>query len=137
MRIARTQDRWCVLGQGHVIHDCLEGLALDEGYRVAGMCDQIGISETYLRHLFLRDMGLGPLHWLQWERMVVARRLLCWELPCKEIAERLGFADCRSFRREFKRVYGMPPRQYFDTCFGQWRLLPEEGDGRRRRKMPN
>ena len=139
MRIARTQDRWSVLGFGHVVHDSLEVLALEEGYRAAGMCDRIGISEAYLRHLFLRDIGLGPLFWLQWERMVVARRLLCWERPCEEIAERLGFADCNSFRREFKRVYGIPPRQYFDTRFGQWRLLPEEieGDGVLGRKTPN
>ena len=122
-----------------MVHDSLEALALEEGYRAAGMCDQIGISEEYLRRLFLRDVGLNPRDWLQWERMVVARRLLCWELPCEEIAERLGFADCRSFRREFKRVYGMPPRQYFDTRFGQWRLLPDEieGDGALGRKMPN
>lgn len=127
VRIERSDDRWQLLGVGHVIHDSLESLALEEGYRVSALCDRVKICEAYFRELFLRDVGLTPKAWMRWERMVVARRLLCWELECEEIASRLGFADCNSFRREFRKVYGAPPREFFDVRFGRWR----EGGGER------
>jgi AraC-like DNA-binding protein len=114
-----------VLGFGHVVHGCLEELALRHGYRVGAVCDELGLSSTYLRELFLRDLGLTPKAWMQWERMVVARRMLSWEMECEEIATRLGFADCNSFRREFRKVYGVAPRMFYETRFLKLRRLDD------------
>ena len=112
MRIERLDFRWRVVGFGRVVHDCLESLALEQGYRVCGVCDELGLSEGYFREIFLRDVGMTPKEWMRWERMVVARRMMSWE-PChRTIAERLGFADCNSFRREFRMVYGLAPMKF-------------------------
>jgi AraC-like DNA-binding protein len=120
MIIARSEGRWRVLAFGRVVHECLESLALRHGYRVGAICGELGLSESYLREMFTRDVGLTPKQWMRWERMVVARRMICWELDCETIAERLGFADCNSFRREFRKVYGVPPKQFHETRFGRW-----------------
>jgi AraC-like DNA-binding protein len=115
MRIARVERRWRVLGFGHVVHDCLENLALVQGYRVNGICRELGLSESYLRELFLRDVGLGPKEWMQWERMVVARRMLVWGMEPGEVTERLGYAHPNSFRTAFRQFHGMCPSRFVDT----------------------
>ena len=104
--------RWRVLGFGHVVHDCLESLALKEGYRVGGVCGELGLSEAYFRELFLRDVGLTPKEWMRWERMVVARRMLVWGFDPKGIGEILGFSDPNSFGREFRAMHGINPLGY-------------------------
>lgn len=114
MKIARLEYRWRVLGFGHVVHDCLETLALEQGYRVSGMCQVLGMSESYLREIFLRDVGLSPKDWMQRERMVVARRMLVWGMDPLDVSERLGFSHPNSFRREFQAVYGMGPARFLE-----------------------
>jgi AraC family transcriptional regulator of adaptative response / DNA-3-methyladenine glycosylase II len=112
MRIVRSNQRWRLIGYGRVVTDCLESLALQQGYRVGGMCDKLGLSERYVLELFIRDLGLTPKEWMRWERMVVARRMLIWGLDPLGVATSLGFSDHRSFRREFRGVYGVSPTQY-------------------------
>lgn len=114
MRIVRAEGRWRVLGFGRVVHECLETLAFRQGYRVGQVCDELGLSEGYLRELFQRDLGLTPKEWMRWERMVVARRMLVWGVGAREVAETLGFAGPNSFRREFVGVYGVLPSQFME-----------------------
>lgn len=115
MRISRADDRWRLLGFEKVVHECLERLAFQQGYRVGGVCDVLGVSETHLRSLFLRDVGLAPKDWMRWERMVVARRMLLWGADVMVVAERLGFSHPNSFRREFREVHGVPPHLFLET----------------------
>ena len=112
MRIVRSDHRWRVLGFGRVVHDSLESLALRQGYRVGAMCGVLELSERYLHELFLRDLGLAPKDWMQWERMVVARRMLTWRVDPLAVSEALGFAHPNSFRREFTSVHGVSPMRY-------------------------
>lgn len=114
MKIARSEYRWRVVAFGHVVHDCLEGLALQQGYRVEGVCQELGISKAYFREIFIRDVGLTPRDWMHWERMVVARRMLVWGLDPLEISEALGFSHPNSFRREFRAVYGVSPLRFLE-----------------------
>lgn len=107
MRIAREEWRWRVLGFGHVVHDCLETLAYEQGYRVEGVCRELGLGPRYFREIFERDVGLTPKEWMAWERMVVARRLLCWGMDPMAVADQLGFSHANSFRREFGETYGV------------------------------
>ncbi len=114
MRIDRVGDSWRLVALGHVVHDCLEALALAEGYRVSGVCDRLGISQPHFREMFVRDVGLPPKVWMQWERMVVARRMLSWGLDPLEVSELLGFSHPNSFRREFREIYGIPPSKFLN-----------------------
>jgi AraC-like DNA-binding protein len=114
MRIARVGYRWRLVAVGHVVHDCLETLALAEGYRVGAVCERLGVSQPYFREMFVRDVGLPPKVWMQWERMVVARRMLSWGVEPEEISELLGFSQFSSFRREFREVYGVQPGDFVE-----------------------
>ena len=114
MKIARTESRWRVLGFGHVMHECLETLAMEQGYRVGAVCRELGVSEAYLREVFLRDVGLSPKDWMQRQRMVVARRMLICGLDPLAVAEKLGFSHANSFRREFQTVYGVGPARFVE-----------------------
>ena len=89
------------------MHDCLEVLAYEQGYRVEGVCRELGLEERRFRRMFLRDVGLAPKDWMAWERMVVARRLLGAGRDPLVVSERLGFSHPNSFRREFRTVYGV------------------------------
>jgi AraC-like DNA-binding protein len=109
MILSRVDFRWRLLAFCHVVHDSLESLALKQGYRVNGVCQELGLSEAYFREIFLRDVGLTPKEWMQWERMVVARRMLVWGIDPLNIADSLGFSHPNSFRREFREVYGVSP----------------------------
>ena len=115
MRIARSDFRWHMLGFGHVVHDSLETLAFKEGYRVCALCRRLGLSEAYLRELFMRDLGLSPKEWMQWERMVVARRMLVWGVDPVDISDTLGFNHFSSFRREFRLVHGVPVGRFLEA----------------------
>ena len=90
----------------------MESLALRMGYRMGDFCHALGVSESYLGEVFLRDLGLSLSEWMSWERMVVARRMLVWGVDSKEVSRTLGFLNAESFRREFQQVYGVSPAQY-------------------------
>jgi AraC-like DNA-binding protein len=114
MKIARLDSRWCVLAFGRVVHDCLEDLALSQGYRVEGVCQELGMSSAYFREIFVRDVGLTPKEWMEWERMVVARRMLAWGLDPLDISDALGFSHPNSLRREFRDVHGVTVTRFLE-----------------------
>ena len=70
------------------------------------------LTESHLRMIFLRDLGLTPKDWMRWERMVVARRMLLWGHELLAISKALGFTHINSFKREFRLVYGVAPRVF-------------------------
>lgn len=114
MRIARVECRWRVLGFGHVIHDCLEGLAYAQGYRVDGVCRELGLGPRHFREIFERDVGLTPKEWMDWERMVMARRLLVLGVDPLVVSDLLGFSHPNSFRRVFSEVYKITVSQFLE-----------------------
>jgi AraC-like DNA-binding protein len=65
--------------------------------------------------VFQRDVGLTPKEWLDWERMVAARRMLMAGVDPVAVAERLGFSHPNSFRRAFRAVYGMAPLRFVES----------------------
>jgi AraC-like DNA-binding protein len=107
--------RWSLIGCSHVIHDCLERLAYERRYSVSGICGELGLGERYLRELFVRDVGLTPKEWLHWERMVAARRFLMRGVDPLVVSELLGFSHPNSFRRAFRKVYGMAPLRFVES----------------------
>jgi AraC-like DNA-binding protein len=120
VKFIRSKNTWRIVESFSGTTGCLEQLALSKGYRVGDICEALGCSQRGLYSIFLRDIGLPPKHWLDLERMVVARRKLEGGRAIKEVAEELGYASMIGFSRRFERVYGLPPgrflrhRQVFD-----------------------
>ncbi len=73
----------------------------------------LGVSYDGFRHAFKRHTGLAPHHYLQELRVSRAKELLYGtELPVKEIAAALGFADPYYFSRAFRKTTGMSPNRW-------------------------
>lgn len=94
------------------MNHCLERLAFRKGYRVADVCAVLGCSSRYLHTLFVRDIGLPPKHWMNLERMVVARRKLRGGKSPEEVARDLGFMSVHTFSRQFEKFYHTSPARY-------------------------
>jgi AraC-like DNA-binding protein len=72
-----------------------------------------GISPAYLSRLFSRFAQEGPLRNLTRLKMDYAADLLTRrDLSVTAVAKEVGFADPYHFSRVFKRVHGLPPRDF-------------------------
>lgn len=83
------------------------------GRSVRELCAAAGISESYARILFKRQLGIGPKEYLEQIRNSHAiRHLLYSQSPLKDIAQLCGYADEYHFSKVFRRMNGMPPSVY-------------------------
>jgi AraC-like DNA-binding protein len=112
MKIIRAEEGWRMVHKNSLYAESLENLARTAGYRVCELCQALNVSESYLREVFMRDIGLPPKEWMSCERMVAARRMVRQGRSSMDVAGTLGFADVNSFRREFKVAYGVSPRLF-------------------------
>ncbi|TBL80826.1 response regulator [Paenibacillus thalictri] len=80
---------------------------------VSDIAASIGLSESYLSHLYKKETGENLIDYLTKYRLEQAEQLLRnSDLRTYEIAERVGFADSNYFSRQFKRYIGMNPLDY-------------------------
>lgn len=118
--IYRTQcelERQYVSGeQRSLITPALE--ALDRRFAentltVSYLASLCGISEVYLRRLFLNAVGLCPKEYIIQKRIEYAKSLLLSRsFSVSEVAQMCGYADPCHFSREFSKRTGSSPRKY-------------------------
>ena len=73
----------------------------------------IGVSEVYLRKLFLRYLQETPKQYILNLRMQKARQLLTeTRMTVTTVAEACGFSNVYHFSREFRQRCGMSPKEY-------------------------
>lgn len=88
---------------------------IKENYSDSLMClskisDEFNISETYFSHLFKDKTGVNFSTYLENIRMSKAMDLLkSGEASLNSIYEEVGYNNANSFRRAFKKVYGITP----------------------------
>ncbi len=77
------------------------------------LCDELGIGRTKLYEIFKTELGTGVSQYILRRRMHRAKKLLrTTELPIREIADMVGFADYNYFGRVFKKTYGRSAKSY-------------------------
>lgn len=82
---------------------------IDVGY-LAEIC---GISEVYLRKIFVSKYGVSPLRYINMLKIGRARSLLDTGLySIGKVAELSGFGNECYFSREFKKRLGVSPKMY-------------------------
>ena len=87
--------------------------SLDRELCVNEMARFVDLSVSHLQHLFKKEMGQSPAHYMQSLRLERARELLeSTSLSIKEIMIRIGTKDRSNFERRFKQVYKLTPVQY-------------------------
>lgn len=77
------------------------------------LAQSVNLSVWRLSHIFNSEVGMGPIKYLRYLRMDRARELLETSyLSVKEIGYHVGLNDESHFVRDFKKVYGAPPKVY-------------------------
>lgn len=73
----------------------------------------LGFSPRTFRREFTKRVGLPPHRYLLSSRISHAREMLAHtDLPIKQIARELGYADVFYFTRQFRHLVGVPPGVY-------------------------
>lgn len=112
VEITQKDGRFLVLLAREPIPLSLSQIAREGEYRMASLCDRIGVSERHLRRVFEDGLGISPKDWLRQERMVAARSLLREGSPIKEVAIDLGFTTAKMFSRDFQAFHGVKPTDF-------------------------
>jgi YesN/AraC family two-component response regulator len=70
---------------------------------------------------FLRETGLTVMEYLRGVRLDHAARLLaCADRSIKEVWAGVGYNDASNFHHDFKRRFGIPPREYRAKMIRPW-----------------
>lgn len=78
--------------------------------KIHDLAGQLAVSQSYLRKLFLRHMGVTPKAYLNQNRNDHAIRLLLHtQAPVKEVASECGYNDELYFSTVFKQMNGVSP----------------------------
>lgn len=81
---------------------------------------ELGLTYETFRKRFLREAGVSPSQFRDQRRISRAVELLRYtQLPIRQIAELLGFADALYFSRRFKQAVGISPRAYRQRELGE------------------
>lgn len=77
------------------------------------IAEAAGVDSSQLCRLFRRYQGLSPYQYLLHRKMTLAGELLM-DSSClvKQAAELVGFSDPYHFSRCFKKVHGLPPKEF-------------------------
>jgi AraC-like DNA-binding protein len=87
-------------------------LAHDAKYSVKALAKSCGITVRVLERFFLAGFGCTPRQLLKRQRMQRAAELLRNGSNVNETADRLGYHDRSHFSRDFKKYYGVAPKEY-------------------------
>ena len=90
----------------------LEHLAAEAGFRVKRLTVLCRISERQMERYFARHFQTTPKRWLRGLQCRLAERLIGRGERTKAVASQVGFESAAHFCREFKKVYGTPPRSF-------------------------
>lgn len=81
--------------------------------KVSDIAAYIGITRSYLTHIFKQKMKISPQEYLVSYRLEQSSRLLrTTNLSIQEIADQVGYENPLTFSKMFKHVYGVSPKHY-------------------------
>ncbi len=86
---------------------------LHKEINVRELAGKAAMSERNFRRVFAKEVGTGPLQFIETARLEAARRLLeDGNLLIKAIAKRVGFGTDQSLRKMFSKHLGVAPNEY-------------------------
>lgn len=85
---------------------------LDQPLRIESLARELGMSVSGFHHHFKAVTAMSPLQFQKRLRLQEARRLMLAEgLDAAGAAYRVGYHDAAHFTREYKSLFGLPPRR--------------------------
>jgi|SRR5471030_591835 len=89
---------------------------LDSDINNDALAEQLGVSESHFRHVFLAAMGVPPSRYVQQRRLERARELLSnTNVPIGNVASACGFQNQSYMTTCFKSAYGLTPARFRRT----------------------
>lgn len=86
---------------------------ISNNIRISDLANAIGISEIYLYKIFMKHAQKSPQQLLLAYRIQLAKNYLRNPgLSIKTIASELGFSNPNHFSTLFKKITGLPPKEY-------------------------
>jgi len=101
-------------GQSHRIARAVAMLRrdFDKPLRIEEIAERLGMSGSGFHHHFKGVTGMSPLQFQKQLRLQEARRLMLVEnLDAATAGYRVGYDDASHFNREYKKLFGEPPRR--------------------------
>jgi AraC-like DNA-binding protein len=96
-----------------------------EPLRVSELAEQANMSESALFHSFKRATRMSPLQFQKKLRLHEARRLMLLEgLETASASYRVGYESPSQFSREYRRLFGAPPRADVTRLRGTGESIP-------------
>lgn len=87
----------------------------DKPLAVKTLADKFHISESYLAHIFKKDLHI-PIHRYILEiRLTLANKKIKASIPPVQAASECGFRDYSGFYKQYLKMYGMPPSKTLIT----------------------
>ncbi|QWU13557.1 AraC family transcriptional regulator, arabinose operon regulatory protein [Paenibacillus sophorae] len=110
-----TVDRPSVSTRGYLAYRMKqfveENAALS--FHLEDVADYVGISVSRAVHLFKEAFGTTIVKYVNEVRLEMAReRIVYSPMPLEHIAEACGFVNYTYFHRQFRKRYGMSPKQF-------------------------
>ncbi|MCP4102178.1 MAG: helix-turn-helix transcriptional regulator [Lentisphaerae bacterium] len=108
-------DAWEADSQARAVADVCRHIYTDYagGIDLSEIAKSNSVSESHLRALFRRRMGIGIGGFLMNTRMSIAANLLKRsKVNIAEIASRCGFSGVYAFSRAFKKYHGISPMEF-------------------------
>jgi AraC-like DNA-binding protein len=95
------------------IHHVLQTLSVQPAFRTAKLAVIVGLSTSYLREVFKRELGLSIDQYRMEMRLQRACDLLTGTfLSVKEIRNEVGMPDASNFVYHFRHRFGITPSNY-------------------------
>jgi AraC-like DNA-binding protein len=101
-------------GQTHRITKAVQNLQTNfrEPLSIEKLANELGMSVSSFHQHFKTTTSMSPLQFQKLLRLQEAKRLLVSEdLDAGSAALKVGYEDASQFSREYKRLYGEPPRR--------------------------
>ncbi|MFC4309698.1 AraC family transcriptional regulator N-terminal domain-containing protein [Steroidobacter flavus] len=90
-----------------------------ESLRIEDLAAAAHMSESSLHHRFKAVTAMSPMQFQKHLRLHEARRLMLTEgLEAAAAAHRVGYESPSQFSREYRRLFGAPPRREIETVRG-------------------
>ena len=104
-------------GVGNEIARVIEHVSshLDEEITIEDMAAQVGMSRAVFHRKFKQATTMSPIQFVKGIRLNNAAMRIAGGMTVNEAAMEVGYASPSQFSREFKRLYGQPPKQWSRT----------------------